>query len=62
MPRYEAYWSTELRYSSVAYVLTRNRFYDMNEYFHLNDNSETVHNRDDPNYDRFYKVRPIQST
>ena len=57
MPRYGMYWSKELRYSPVADVLTRNRFYDL----HFNDNSKTVQNRDDQNYDRFYKVRPILS-
>ena len=31
----------------------------MNKFVHFNDNAKQVTNRDDPNYDWYYKVRPL---
>lgn len=59
MPRYRLYWSKELRFPAVADIMSRNRFDELNKYLHFNDNTKTVTNRDDENYDRFYKVRPL---
>ncbi|XP_069109040.1 uncharacterized protein [Argopecten irradians] len=38
--------------------MSRNRFQDLQRYFHLRDNS-TQPPRGDPNYDRLNKVRPV---
>lgn len=51
MPRY--------RYPPIADVLSRNRLNDLSRYIHFNDNSQAVTNREDPNYDRYFKVRPL---
>jgi hypothetical protein len=59
MPRYRMYWSNELRFPPVADVIGRNRFFDLNRYLHFSDNSKVVKKRDDPEYDRFSKVRPM---
>ena len=59
MPSYKSYWSDELRFPPVADVMSRNRFTDINKIVHFNDNSKTVTDRDDPQYDRYYKVRPL---
>ena len=59
MPRYELYWSVELRYPPIADVMTRDRFKDLNRFVHFNDNALATQNRDDPAYDRYYKVRPL---
>jgi len=59
MPRYKCYWSTEIRFSAVADVMSRNRFSDLTRYLHFNDNNTATTDRDDPHYDRYFKVRPL---
>jgi len=61
MPRYmyKCYWSTELRFPAVADVMSRNRFSDITRYLHFNDNNKATTNRDDPQHDRYFKVRPL---
>lgn len=61
MPRYKCYWSSELRFPAVADVMSRNRFSDLTRYIHFNDNNKMMTNRDDPQYDRYFKVRPLLS-
>jgi len=58
-PRYKMYWSRELHFPAIADVMSRNKFEELTKYIHFKDNSQTVTNRDDNNYDRFYKVRPL---
>jgi len=59
MPRYDLYWGVELRYPPIADVMTRNRFKELNRFLHFNGNALATQSRDDPAYDRFYKVRPL---
>lgn len=59
MPRYELYWSKELRFPPVADVLSRQRFSDINKFIHFNDNSKQILQRTDSNYDRYFKIRPL---
>ncbi|KRZ52079.1 PiggyBac transposable element-derived protein 3 [Trichinella nativa] len=59
MPRYRMYWSADFRVDSIANRLTRNRFMETMRYLHFNDNSQTILDRDDPNYDRLCKIRPL---
>lgn len=61
MPRYRMYWSRELRFPPVADVMSRNRFDELGKHIHFNDNTELITNRDDPAYDRYFKVRPMLS-
>ena len=58
-PHYKMYWSKELRFPAIADIMSRNRFEELNRYLHFSDNSRVVTNRDDVNYDRFNKVRPL---
>jgi hypothetical protein len=59
MPSLPMYWSQEMRYGPVADVISRNRFREIHRFLHFSDNNLAVTNRDDPNYDRYYKVRPV---
>ena len=60
LPETYMYWSTDplLRVPAVADVMSRNRFYKINQYFHLNDNAQAVA-KGEPGYDPLYKVRPL---
>ncbi|XP_003369382.1 conserved hypothetical protein [Trichinella spiralis] len=59
MSRYQMYWSANFRVNSIANWLTRNRFIETMRYLHFNDNLQTILDRDDPNYDRLCKIRPL---
>ena len=59
MPRYTCYWSSELRFPAVADVMSRNMFSNLTRYIHFNDNNKMITNRDDPQYDPYFKVRPL---
>lgn len=59
MPRHEMYWSKELRFHPISDVLSRDRFKDINRFIHFNDNSKQVLQRSDPEYDRYFKIRPV---
>ncbi|KAJ4438316.1 hypothetical protein ANN_14258 [Periplaneta americana] len=58
MPSYRMYWADATRFSPIADVMVRNRFDKLRTYFHVNDNSN-MKARDDPNYDKLFKVRPF---
>ena len=59
-PTLPLYWSTETIFSTpiFASVMTRNRYQLLLRVFHLNDNDKEP-DRDDPERDRLYKVRPF---
>jgi len=59
MPQYNMYWSKKLRFTAVVDVMSRNRFNELTRYIHFNDNSKAVTNREDQNYDRYFKVCPL---
>jgi len=59
MPRYTCYWSSELRFPAVADVMSRNMFSNLTRYIHFNDSNKMITNRDDPQYDPYFKVRPL---
>lgn len=59
MPRYEMYWAQSTRFGPVADLLSRNRFTEIKKYIHFNDNSRVITDRNDPQYDRYFKVRPL---
>ncbi|XP_046389336.1 piggyBac transposable element-derived protein 3-like [Ischnura elegans] len=59
MPSYRMYWASKTRYSPIADIMPRNRFDKLRNFFHLNDNSTFIDNRQNPAYDKLYKVRPF---
>lgn len=60
LPSLRLYWSTDInvKVDRVANVMTQKRFLQILRYLHLNDNSK-MPNRNDPNFDKLYKVRPM---
>jgi len=54
MPSYRMYWADTTRLEPMS----RNWFDTMRNCFHMNDNS-TMKARDDPEYDKLFKVRPF---
>ena len=59
MPRYKCYWSAELQFPAVADIMSHNRFSDLTKYIHFNDNDMATTNREDTQYDRYFKVRQL---
>ncbi|XP_046988160.1 piggyBac transposable element-derived protein 3-like [Schistocerca americana] len=59
MPSIHLYWSNECRYSPIADVMSRTRFFQLLRYFHV------VNNQDLPeansNRDKLFKIRPLLS-
>ncbi|XP_046986852.1 piggyBac transposable element-derived protein 3-like [Schistocerca americana] len=59
MPSIHLYWSNECRYSPIADVMSRTRFFQLLRYFHV------VNNQDLPeansNSDKLFKIRPLLS-
>ena len=60
VPQIDAYWSTDqlLRVSSIADVMSRDRYYRINKYFHVND-SATFKPRGILGHDPIHKIRPL---
>lgn len=59
LPRYRLFWSDECRVPVIADVMSRNRFFDMNKFVHFANNDEVITDRQDPRYDRLFKIRPL---
>ena len=62
LPRIAMYWSTDpfIGNTGIQNVMTKNRFEELSQYLHFA-NSETEPQREDANYDRLFKIRPILS-
>ena len=60
LPSAYDYWSTNpiLNAPGMVSGMGRNRFHSILSHLHLNDNSR-MPGRDDPEYDKLYKVRPL---
>ncbi|XP_069127706.1 piggyBac transposable element-derived protein 4-like [Argopecten irradians] len=60
VPNLGIYWSSNPFLGNAGFqrVMSRNRFQDLQRYFHLSDNT-TQPPRGDPRYDRLNKVRPV---
>jgi hypothetical protein len=58
MPNYRMHWANSTRYNPTADTMSRNRLATLRNYFHIKDNS-TIKTRDDPEYDKLFKVRPF---
>lgn len=59
MPRYKMYWNEEMRFPPIADVMTRDRFEAILRYLHFNNNAHLVTQRENPLYDRCFKIRPL---
>lgn len=60
LPSYRDYWSTDedLNDPYISKLMPVNRFSWLLSHIHLNDNSQ-LPRRDDPNYDKIFKIRPF---
>ncbi|CAG5046367.1 unnamed protein product [Parnassius apollo] len=60
LPCIEHYWSSDplLHVVEIAETMTLKRFQKLMKYLHLNDNAN-MPNRNDDNYDKLYKIRPL---
>ncbi|KRZ43420.1 PiggyBac transposable element-derived protein 4, partial [Trichinella pseudospiralis] len=59
MPRYCMYWANQTRMDTIANCMSCNRFETLLRFLHFNDNDKVVMDRNHPDYDRFYKIRPV---
>lgn len=59
-PQYRMYWSPSTQIQQITRALKGgvNRFENLKRFLHFNDNSR-MPNRDSPDYDKLYKLRPI---
>ncbi|CAJ0965480.1 unnamed protein product [Ranitomeya imitator] len=59
-PELRQYWSTDILYQTPIYgmVMIRKRFEAIHKFLHFRDNTDILP-RDDPNFDRLFKIRPV---
>ena len=62
LPSYKLYWSKDplIGVPTVQKGMCRNRFEKLSQYFHVNNNANQVP-REDPAYDKLFKVRPVNN-
>ncbi|KAH6940765.1 hypothetical protein HPB50_006475 [Hyalomma asiaticum] len=58
LPQTRMYWSERFRISQVADTMTKDRWEEVKQSLHFNDNQE-VPGQNDPEWDRLYKVWPL---
>ena len=60
LPAIQNYWSSDeiLAHPWFRRVMSRNRFMEILQYFHVADNT-TAPSRTDPNYNKLWKIQPI---
>lgn len=60
LPDMKLYWSKEadVRVPVIADVMTRSRFFEIKRALHFNNNDDAI-DKNDPAYDRAWKVRPL---
>lgn len=58
VPSYRAHWSSASRYPPIADVMPRNRFDQIKNFLHFNDN-DNIKKRGTEGYDKLFKVRPL---
>ncbi|CAJ0961123.1 unnamed protein product, partial [Ranitomeya imitator] len=59
-PELRQYWSTDILYQTPVFgmVMNRKRFEAIHTFLHFRDNTDILP-RDDPNFDRLFKIRPV---
>ena len=58
LPRYRMYWSTKTRIPVIADAMGVTRIEKLKRFFHCKDNEKMVP-RENPNFDKLFKNRPI---
>lgn len=58
MPASRVYWSNNCRFNRIADVMSKNRFYTVSRYFHVEDNA-IAKSPNSVGYDKLHKVRPL---
>ncbi|CAH2000458.1 unnamed protein product [Acanthoscelides obtectus] len=58
LPSTRIYWSSTLRVTTITEAMTCNRFEEIKRFVHFNDNTKQQ-NRDEPGYDKLFKIRPF---
>ena len=58
LPQVRMYWATETRVSSIADIMSVNRFERLRRFLHFNDNTMHVP-VNEKNHDKLFKVRPL---
>ena len=60
---FKDYWPREEQYCTPFYsnVMARDRFFHILRFLHFEDNDDSP-NRDDPDYDRLWKIRKVFDT
>ena len=60
LPSYKLYLNKDplIRVPTVRKVMSRNRFEKLTQYFHVNNKANQVP-REDPAYNKLFKVRPV---
>lgn len=58
LPQVRMYWASETRISSIADIMSVNRFERLRKFLHFNDNTMHVPANEE-NHDKLFKVRPI---
>ena len=60
-PNLPMYWSTDNLYHTPVFskIMTRDRFYLLQKFLHVNDNADHHYNPNDDERDRLHKVRPF---
>ncbi|CAJ0965046.1 unnamed protein product [Ranitomeya imitator] len=59
-PELRQYWSIDILYQTPVFgmVMNRKRFEAIHKFLHFRDNTDILP-RDDPNFDRLFKIRPV---
>ena len=55
----QKYWSGKLNCPLVSKVMSRDRWEQIKSNLHFNDNNNCETNKDHPNYDKLFKIRPF---
>ncbi|XP_063921127.1 piggyBac transposable element-derived protein 3-like [Zophobas morio] len=59
LPRHRLYWKSACRVAQVADCMSRKRWEDIKKNLHFNNNDDLPTDRNDPNRDKLFKLRPI---
>ena len=60
LPKSRCYWSPDMGVKDIINSMSINKFEWLKNILHFSDNSLML-NRDDPKYDKLFKIRPLLS-
>jgi len=58
VPNVRDYWSVELNFSQISDAMSLRRYETIRRFLHFN-NNHTMLSKDNPNFDRLHKIRPL---